>query len=132
MEMRLRPDRRRLAVPVTALVLGIVAWIALAVGGDPRSGAVSFAILAAYGAAVYLLASRSDVARVLVGDAPDERYRAIELRAVAAVGIVLIACVIAGFLWEQAHGRSGMPFTLMGAVAGLTYLAGVVYGRLRG
>jgi hypothetical protein len=45
---------------------------------------------------------------------------------------VLILYEIGGFLWEQAHGRSGMPFTLMGAVAGLTYLGSVVYGRFRG
>jgi hypothetical protein len=45
---------------------------------------------------------------------------------------VLIRYEIGGFLWEQAHGRSGMPFTLMGAVAGLTYVGSVVYGRFRG
>lgn len=123
---------RRLAVPVTALVLGAAAWVAQALGGDPRGGAVSFGILAGYGALVFLFAGRSDIVGVLAGNARDERYRAIDLNAVAAVGLVLVLYVIAGFLWEQAHGRSGMPFTLMGAVGGLTYLGALVYGRLRG
>lgn len=124
--------RRRLAVLITAVVLGAVAWAALAWGGDPGGGALSFGIMAAYAVVVYVLAGRSDVARVLAGDAPDERYRAIDQRALAVVGLVLILYVIGGFLWEQAHGREGMPFTVMGALAGLTYLAALIYGRFRG
>lgn len=123
---------RRLAVPVTALVLGCAAWAAEAIGGDFRSGAISFAIMAAYALVVFTFSTRSDIAGVLAGNSPDERYRAIDQRALAATGLVLILYVIGGFLWEQAHGRSGMPFTLMGAVAGLTYLGAVVYGRFRG
>ncbi len=123
---------RRFAVPLTAIVLGGAAWAAQAMGGDFRGGAISFAIMAAYGVVVFAFSTRSDIAGVLAGNAPDERYRAIDLRAVAATGFVLIVYVIGGFLWEQAHGRSGMPYTLMGAVAGLTYLGSVVYGRLRG
>jgi Na+/H+ antiporter NhaD/arsenite permease-like protein len=88
--------------------------------------------MAAYGLAVFALSTRSDIAGVLAGNARDERYRAIDQRAVAVTGIVLILYVIGGFLWEQAHGRSGMPFTLMGAVAGAVYLAAIVYGRFRG
>jgi Na+/H+ antiporter NhaD/arsenite permease-like protein len=123
---------RRFAVPITALVLGCASWAAEAIGGDFRSGAISFAIMAAYAVVVFALSTRSDIAGVLAGNAPDERYRAIDLRALAATGLVLILYVIGGFLWEQAHGRSGMPFTLMGAVAGVTYLGAIVYGRYRG
>ncbi|HYL08047.1 MAG TPA: hypothetical protein VEU76_05830 [Candidatus Udaeobacter sp.] len=123
---------RRLAVPVTAVVLGAAAWAAQAIGGDVRGGAISFAIMGAYAVLVFVLATRSDIAGVLAGNAPDERYRAIDLRALAATGLVLIVYVIGGFMWEQAHGRSGMPYTLMGAVAGLTYLGSLVYGRFRG
>ena len=123
---------RRFAVPATALVLGCAAWAAEAIGGDFRSGAISFGIMAAYALVVFAFSTRSDIAGVLSGNAPDERYRAIDQRALAATGLVLILYVIGGFLWEQVHGRSGMPFTLMGAVAGLTYLGAVVYGRFRG
>ena len=123
---------RRLVVPATAVVLGAATWVAQGIGGDVRGGAVSFAIMAAYAVVVFALGSRSDIAGVLAGTARDERYRAIDLRSLAATGMVLILYVIGGFLWEQAHGRSGMPFTLMGAVAGVTYLAALVYGRFRG
>jgi hypothetical protein len=123
---------RRLAVPVTAVVLGAAAWAAQAMGGDVLGGAVSFAIMAAYGLVVLVFSSRSDIAGVLAGNPPDERYRVIDERALAAAGLVLIVYVIGGFLWEQAHGRGGMPYTLMGAVAGLTYLGYVVYARFRG
>jgi Na+/H+ antiporter NhaD/arsenite permease-like protein len=123
---------RRLVVPLTAVVLGAAAWAAQAIGGDFRGGAVSFAILAAYALVVFILSTRSDIARVLAGSAPDERYRAIDQRALGATGLVLIVYVIGGFLWEQAHGRTGMPYTLMGAVAGVTYLGSVIYGRFRG
>lgn len=123
---------RRLVVPATAVGLGIAAWVAQAIGGDVRGGAVSFAIMAAYALVVFAFATRSDIASVLGGNARDERYRAIDQRSLAAAGLILILYVIGGFLWEQAHGRSGMPYTLMGAVAGLTYLGSVVYGRVRG
>ena len=123
---------RRLAVPATAIVLGVAAWVAQAIGGDFRGGAVSFAIMAAYAGVVFAFATRSDIGSVLAGSARDERYRAIDQRSLAATGLILILYVIGGFLWEQAHGRSGMPYTLMGAVAGLTYLGSVVYGRFRG
>ena len=123
---------RRLVVPATAVVLGAAAWTAEAVGGDFRAGAISFAIMAAYALVVFVLSTRSDIAGVLAGNARDERYRAIDERAVAVTGMVLILYVIGGFLWEQAHGRSGMPYTLMGAVAAAAYLASIVYGRFRG
>lgn len=123
---------RRLAVPVTALFLGAAAWVAQAVGGDFRGGALSFAIMAAYAVVVFAFATRSDIAGVLAGSARDERYRAIDQRSLAATGLVLILYVIGGFLWEQAHRHSGMPYTLMGAVAGATYLGSIVYGRFRG
>jgi hypothetical protein len=123
---------RRLAVPVTAVFLGAAALVAQAVGGDLRGGVVSFAIMAVYATAVFVLSTRSDIGGVLAGNAPDERYRAIDQRALGAAGIVLILYVIGGFLWEQAQGHSGMPYTAMGAVAGVTYLGSVIYGRLRG
>jgi len=129
---RVESMTRRLAVPVTAVVLGAAAWAAQAIGGDVRGGAISFAIMGAYAVVVFVLATRSDIAGVLAGNAPDERYRAIDLRALAATGLVLIVYVLGGFMWEQAHGRSGMPYTLMGAVAGLTYLGSLIYGRFRG
>jgi len=124
--------RTRLIVAASACGLGVLAWAAAAAGGDFRGGLIAFVIMAAYGLLLVVLGGRSDVVSVLAGSPRDERYSAIDIQAVAVTGFVLILYVIAGFLWEQAHGRSGMPFTLMGAAAGVSYIGAVVYGRLRG
>ena len=41
----------------------------------------------------------------------------------------MITVVIVGFLWEIAHGRSGQPYGLLGAIAGLAYLVALVWLR---
>ena len=47
----------------------------------------------------------------------------IDLRAVAYTGMVLITFIIGGFLYEVARGEDGNPYTLMGAIGGLAYVA---------
>lgn len=47
----------------------------------------------------------------------DERWRSIDQRATAIAGLAVITTVIAAFIWEVAHGRSGQPFALLGAIA---------------
>lgn len=60
-----------------------------------------------------------------------ERWRSIDLRATAASGLAVITVVIVGFLWEIAHGRSGQPFGVLGAIAGIAYLVALVWLRWR-
>jgi hypothetical protein len=55
-----------------AVALGVIVFIAQWTGGDPRSGLVSFAILAGAGLLV-LLGGRSETIRGLRGDGSDER-----------------------------------------------------------
>ena len=45
--------------------------------------------------------------------------------------LAVITVVIVGFLWEIAHGRSGQPSGLLGAIAGLAYLVALVWLRWR-
>jgi hypothetical protein len=45
---------------------------------------------------------------------------------------VIITAVIVGFVVEMAKGRDGNPFTWLGALGGLAYLAAIVVMRLRG
>ncbi len=127
---RSRGAGRRWALPVLSVLLGGVMWAAAAIGGHPGLGAVFFAIMAGY-AAILVAGRRSDTVRVLGGDPADERWRAIDLRATAFAGIVLIIAVIAAFAWEIAHGRSGQAFANLGAIAGLSYLAALVWLRWR-
>ena len=70
--------------------------------------------------------------RGLRGDARDERFQRIDIHATAFAGTVVIAAVIVGFLVEVAHSRDGNPYTWLGAVGGLAYLAAVIAMRLRG
>lgn len=55
----------------------------------------------------------------------------IDLRATALAGLAVIVAVIAGFFIEIAHGRSGSPYTVLGAIAGIVYLAAFFIGRWR-
>ena len=123
--------RSRWFLPLFALALGGVVFGAQAIGGDPGSGLVSLGIMALAGA-VFLFGGRSETIRGLRGDGRDERFQRIDIHATAFAGTVVIAAVIVGFLVEVARGRDGTPFTWLGALGGLAYLAAIVVMRLRG
>ena len=44
---------------------------------------------------------------------------------------MLITIVIGMCVWEWAHGRSGSPYTQLGAIAGVAYLAALGVLRWR-
>jgi len=118
-------------LPLFSLVLGGLAWAASAIGGHPMAGLVSFLIMAAFGA-VFVVGRRSESLRMMAaGRGADERWRSIDLRATAISGLTVITVVIVAFFWEIAHGRSGQPFTLLGAIAGISYLIALVWLRWR-
>ena len=123
--------RSRWFLPLFALALGGVVLGAQAIGGDPGSGLVSFGIMAFTGA-VFLFGGRSETIRGLRGDGRDERFQRIDIHATAFAGTVVIAAVIVGFLVELANGRDGDPFSWLGALGGIAYLAAIVVMRLRG
>jgi hypothetical protein len=118
------------SVPALALVLGLIGWIVAAIGGQGRWGILIFGIMALY-ALVLLAGGRFAVTRVLAGRPADEREQSFDLRATAFAGVVVIACIIGGFFYELAAGRSGEPFVWLGTVAGLSYLVAVIWLRWR-
>ena len=113
------------------IFLGVLMFGASAIGGHVVSGLGGFGVMAILGC-VFFFGSRSETIRGLRGDGRDERFAEMDLRATALSGGVLMMLTIGGFLVEIARGHSGAPFTWMGAIAGLTYIAGVIYIRLRG
>jgi len=117
-------------LPLFAVALGFIMWGASWAGGHPVQGAVSFGIMAAFGA-VFVFGGRSETIRGMRGDGRDERWAMIDLRATALAGLAVIVAVIVGFLIEIAHGRSGWPYTMLGAIAGLVYLLAFLAGRWR-
>jgi hypothetical protein len=114
--------RTRWFMPVFCLLLGGLSAGALALGGE-RSSAVFSLILFAVIAAVFALGGRSETIRQLRGDGRDERWARIDLAATALSGLVLIVVILAACFYEWAHGRDGAPYTQLGAVAGVSYLA---------
>ncbi len=118
-------------LPAFAVSLGLVFLVAMWIGGDPRTGVYSLAIMAAFGA-VILLGGRSETIRGLRGDGSDERFRQIDLAATAIAGLALITVVIVAFVVEVARGQDGLPYSWLGAVAGVVYLGAIAVLRLRG
>ena len=118
-------------MPLFAVALGAIVFLAQWIGGDPRSGLVSFAILAGAGL-VLLLGGRSETIRGLRGDGRDERFRQIDIHATALAGIAVITAVIIAFLVELARGHNGDPYSWLGAIGGITYIAAVIIFRIRG
>jgi hypothetical protein len=127
----MRMARSKWFVPLFAVALGLVVFVAQWIGGDPGSGLVSFAILAGFGALV-LLGGRSETIRGLRGDGRDERFRQIDIHATAVAGLVVITAIIVAFIVELARGHSGSPYAWLGAIAGLAYLIAIIIFRLRG
>ncbi len=117
-------------MPAFSLSLGGLILAAYAIGGEPLQGLGGFAVMAAL-AALFLFGSRSETLRGLGGPGRDERWAMIDTRATAFAGAVLIAAVIALWLWEVAHGRDGNPYVPLGGVAGLAYVAAVAWLRWR-
>jgi hypothetical protein len=127
---RRSPLRSKWFLPLFSVFLGGLVFTAQAIGGDPGGGAVSFGILALFGLAL-LLGGRSETIRGLRGDGRDERFAKMDVHATAIAGTAVITAIIIAFLVEIAQGKDGMPYTWLGAVGGLTYIAAIVVFRLR-
>jgi len=120
----------RWAAPAFAVGLGVLFWVAASVGGQPLVAWWGLGIMSAIGA-LTLLAGGSETIRALRGDGADERFAQIDLRATAYAGLALTVAIIAAFAYELAQGRTGEPFTWLGAVGGLAYLLSLIYLRVR-
>jgi hypothetical protein len=118
-------------MPAFSTALGLAMLAAFWVGGDAASGIWALAVMLGVGL-LFLLGGRSETISGLGGPGRDERWSAIDLRATAASGLVLITVVIGAWLWEIAHARDGSPYGQLGAVAGITYIAAVAVMRVRG
>lgn len=127
----MRIARSKWFLPLFSVALGVAILVAEWIGGDLRGGVISFTILAAFGA-IFLLGGRSETIRGLRGDGRDERFREIDIHATAFAGLVTITAIIVAFLVEVARGNDGSPYTWLGALAGLAYLAAIVVFGLRG
>jgi hypothetical protein len=84
-------------------------------------------VFAAFG----LGSPRSDTLGGLGGTGRDERWAAIDLRASAVAGFVVILALIGAWLYELADGRDGDPYGRLLAVGGIAYIAAIAFLRRR-
>jgi hypothetical protein len=127
----MRITRSRWFLPLFAVALGLVVFVAQWIGGDPGGGLVSFAIVAGFGLLV-LLGGRSETIRGLRGDGRDERFREIDIHATAIAGVAVITAIIIASLVELARGHSPGPYGWLAVVGAIAYLAAIIVLRIRG
>jgi hypothetical protein len=123
--------RSKWFVPAFAVLAGLIILAAQTIGGDFKGGLVSLAIMVAFGALI-AFGGRSETIRGLRGDGRDERFRQIDIHATAIAGLAVILAVIIAFVVELARGHNGEPYTWLGAIGGLAYIAAVIAMRIRG
>lgn len=112
------------------MLIGLVYLIGFSIGGKPGEGLFGPAVLVAMAVALALLGRRSETVRGLL-DHRDERIAGIVLHATAFTALAMIVMVLIGFVVAIAHGRSGWPYDMIGAVGALAYLRAVGYLRVR-
>jgi hypothetical protein len=122
---------RRWLTPLTGFVIGLGYLVAGIIGDNLDVGIFGLVLMVGVSAGFWVLGRRSETVAGLM-DRRDERINAIDAKATQAAGLTLIFLVLAGFMVELARGRDGMPFSAMGAAAGVAYVAALVWGRFRG
>jgi hypothetical protein len=120
--------RTKWFLPLFCVALGCAVLAAQWIGGDARSGLISFAALAIFGVLI-LLGGRSETVRGLRGDGRDERFRMIDIHATAIAGIALIVTLIVVWLVELSRGQDGSPYGELMAVGGGSYLVAIAFMR---
>jgi len=77
-----------------------------------------------------LAARRSETAAGL-RDRTDERINAIDRSASLVAGMTVLLAVLVMFVVEVARGEDGSPYSQLGALGGVTYLASLTWLRHR-
>ena len=131
MQTTSRRSRKFLATPIFSVAMGMVYLIALSVAGDPAYGLLALGIMVVFSGALLLARRRSETVKGLL-DHKDERISAIDLRATAITALALIAVILVAFVVQIARGQSGWPYSMLGFAGGVSYVAAVIYLRIRG
>jgi hypothetical protein len=113
-----------------AVVIGIVYLVAGWLGGDTTFAVSGFTLMVGIAAALVVTGRFSETVAGLL-DRRDERINALDSQATAFTGMVLISAVLIGFFLDIARGGDGAPYAMLGAIAGIAYVAALVVLRLR-
>ncbi|MDZ5622317.1 hypothetical protein SFC88_15855 [Nocardioides sp. HM23] len=131
--MSTRESQRTLTywiVPATAVAIGIAYLVAGLVGDDTAFAVTGLLTMLAAGVVFVVAARWSETARGLL-DRRDERITSIDRSATMFAGMCVIAAVLVMFVVEIARGNDGDPYSALGAVGGLAYVASLVWLRFR-
>ena len=120
----------RWAVPGVAVLAGVAYLVAGLLGDDVRFGVVGLVLMLAVGG-VFLLAARWSETAAGLRDRTDERINEIDRSASLAAGMVVLLAVLVLFVVEIARGQDGSPYSQLGALGGLTYVAALTWLRFR-
>jgi hypothetical protein len=122
--------RSRWWMPAFSVFLGLLMLAAFTIGDNVGDGLMSLGVMVAVALGIVVF-RRNETVSGLSGPGRDERWERIDIHATALTGMVLIAVIIGAFLVEVARGDDGQPWSLLGAVAGITYIVSVLLLRAR-
>lgn len=120
----------RWGTPVLGVVIGIAYLVAGWIGGDLAFGFGGLGLMVAASIAMLVLGRFSETVAGLL-DRRDERINSLDAGATLAAGNVLIVAVIVGFIVETARGQDGSPYSMLAAIAGVTYVIALAFLRFR-
>jgi hypothetical protein len=118
-------------IPGVAVAAGIAYLIAGIVGDEVGFGLFGLGLMTAVALVLILVRRRSETVQGLM-DRGDERIVMIDLRSTAFAGTIVIVAVLAAMLVQIARGEDGSPYAQIAALGGVSYIASVVWLRLRG
>ena len=129
--MKKKPTALNWFYPLLSLGIGVLFFVASALGGQPVAGVSSLAIMVLYAAALAFFGRRNALVGILRGQPADERLAGFDLRATAVAGTVALLIALGAYVWEIAHGRDGLAFILVCAPAGLAYILALLWFQHR-
>jgi hypothetical protein len=128
----MRMSMSRWVVPAFGFVLGLLmAAAALGRGATPVEAFILFAIVAGYAVGMRLFQARSETASLLSGLPVDERWTAINQRALSLAAVVMASILVGAFLVTQFAGGDAMPYAWLAAAFAIAYLGGILWYRWR-
>ncbi len=125
-----KPTKQRWALPLLAVTIGLAYLVAGLLGGDRSFGVFGLILMVGTAAAFLVLSRFSETVAGLL-DRRDERINRIDSEAAMIAGVAVIIAVIVGFIVEIARGQDGSPYSMLGAIGGVTYIVALVFLRLR-
>jgi hypothetical protein len=119
-------------LPGLCVVIGAAYLVAASVGHRLELGLEMFGVTMVFAVAL-VIGRRSETIRGFTqSDARDERFAALDLRATAVAGTVVVIAILIAFMVALARGDSGEPYIWLGTLGGIAYLIALAVLRARG